>query len=322
MTDFKEVPLFRTMVPVTLPQVNIKLNDGFVFLGSCFAQYVGGKFQEYGMPTIVNPLGTLYNPASIDAVISNAVHEELDAYIFPSQGRYFCWLAGTQISAESHDECKQIVGKALAKLKAHIVRSKYLFLTLGTNVAYVHHELNTVVSNCHRMPQKLFLERKFSLSECVSILKHIVASVQSLNPDMKVIFTVSPYRYAKYGFHGSQLAKSTLLLAVDALCKAYPDVCHYFPSYEILLDELRDYRFYASDMLHPSPDAVDYIWNRLVANTFDQSAIDYLNAFDPLRKGLMHRSFNADCAQEEERLRLLGEKVKALQEKFGITPIV
>ncbi len=318
MKDFKETPLFRTLVDIPTANPPIRPSDGFVFLGSCFAQYVGGKFAEYGLPSLVNPLGTLYNPCSIDMVISQAARPDFGSFLFRSGEAHCCWLAGTQIKADSEQGISTLTGNALARLRKALSTGRYLFITLGTNVAYRHRELNRVVCNCHRMPQSLFEEISLSLEECVETLQHSVRTAQSLNPDIRIVFTVSPYRYAKYGFHRSQLAKSTLLLAIDAVRKSFPQVCSYFPSYEIQLDELRDYRFYAADMLHPSPEAVDYIWQRLVHHTFSDEAKQYLRAYEPIRKGLDHRSLTPDSAEEKARLTALREKAALLQQQYAL----
>ncbi len=318
MKDFKDTPLFRTLVDIPTANPPIRPSDGFVFLGSCFAQYVGGKFAEYGLPSLVNPLGTLYNPCSIDTVVSQAAQPDFASFLFRSNDSYGCWLAGTQMKADSEEGISALIDNALAQLRKALSTSRYLFITLGTNVAYRHRELDRVVSNCHRMPQSLFEEVALNLEECADTLQHTVRTAQSLNPEMRIVFTVSPYRYAKYGFHRSHLAKSTLLLAIDAVCKSFPQACSYFPSYEIQLDELRDYRFYAADMLHPSQEAVDYIWQRLVHHTFSDEAKQYLRAYEPIRKGLEHRSFMPDSAEEKARIAALREKAAALQHQHGI----
>ncbi len=318
MKDFKETPLFRTLVDVSTMNPPIQPSDGFVFLGSCFAQYVGGKFMEYGLPSLVNPLGTLYNPASINAVVSQTANPDFASSLFRSDDKYYSWLAGTQFKADSEENISTLLNTTLVRLRTGISSSRYLFITLGTNVVYRHRKLNRIVSNCHRMPQSLFEEVSLSLEECVKTLQHTVQVVLALNRDMRIVFTVSPYRYAKYGFHGSQLAKSTLLLAIDSVCRDFPQVCSYFPSYEIQLDELRDYRFYAADMLHPSPEAVDYIWQRLVHHTFSDEAKQYLRDYEPIRKGLEHRSFTPDSAEEKARIVALRQKAAALQRRYGI----
>ena len=313
-----ETPLFRTVVDLPDWPFRIFPADGFVFLGSCFAQNVGMRFSDYGMQAMVNPLGVLYNPLSIESVAIQAAHPSVEPYIFPHEGQFRCWLAGTQYAAQTAEDCAAQVTDTLGRLRNGIANAKYAFITLGTNVAYRHKQLDCVVCNCHRVPQQAFIEERISLHECTESLIRTVKSLLEINKDIRLIFTVSPYRYAKYGYHGSQLSKSVLLLAVQTVCESYPDVCHYFPSYEILLDELRDYRFYAEDMHHPSAQAIDYIWTRLVQCAFSSQAQQYLRDYEPIRKGLLHRPLQANNDAENARKAELESRAAAIRLQYGI----
>ena len=314
-----EAPLFRTVVD--LPQWPFRMfpADGFVFLGSCFAQHVGSRFADYGMQATVNPLGVLYNPFSIERVIMQTVQPCVEPFVFQHEGQFRSWLAGTQHIADTAEDCAAQIRETLSGLKHGIVNARYVFITLGTNVVYRHKQLDAVVCNCHRVPQQAFVEERISLDQCTESLIRTVKSLLKINTDIRLIFTVSPYRYAKYGYHGSQLSKSVLLLAVESVCKSFPDVCHYFPSYEILLDELRDYRFYAEDMHHPSAQAIDYIWSRLAQCAFSTQTMQYLKEYEPIRKGLLHRPLQANAEEEKARRADLESRAKAIRQKYGIS---
>ena len=314
-----EAPLFRTVVD--LPQWPFRMfpADGFVFLGSCFAQHVGSRFADYGMQATVNPLGVLYNPLSIERVIMQTVQPCVEPYIFQHEGQFRCWLAGTQHIADTAEDCAAQIRETLSGLKHGIENARYVFITLGTNVVYRHKQLDAVVCNCHRVPQQAFVEERIPLHDCTESLLRTVKSLLEINPDIRLIFTVSPYRYAKYGYHGSQLSKSVLLLAVESVCESLPDVCHYFPSYEILLDELRDYRFYAEDMHHPSAQAIDYIWSRLAQCAFSTQTMQYLKEYEPIRKGLLHRPLQANAEEEKARRADLESRAAAIRQKYGIS---
>ena len=314
-----ETPLFRTVVD--LPQWPFRMfpADGFVFLGSCFAQHVGSRFGDYGMQATVNPLGVLYNPLSIECVIMQTVQPCVEPYIFQHEGQFRCWLAGTQYFADTAEGCAAQIRETLSGLKHGIENARYVFITLGTNVVYRHKQLDAVVCNCHRVPQQAFIEERIPLDQCTESLIRTVKSLLEINPDIRLIFTVSPYRYAKYGYHGSQLSKSVLLLAVESVCESFPDVCHYFPSYEILLDELRDYRFYAEDMHHPSAQAIDYIWSRLAQCAFSTQTMQYLKEYEPIRKGLLHRPLQANAEEEKARRADLECRAAAIRQKYGIS---
>ena len=292
--------------------------DGFVFLGSCFAQHVGSRFADYGMQAMVNPLGVLYNPLSIERVIMQTAQPCVEPFVFQHEGQFRCWLAGTQHIADTAEGCAAQIRATLSELKHEIENARYVFITLGTNVVYRHKQLDCVVCNCHRVPQQAFMEERIPLHQCTESLIRTIKALLEINNHIRLIFTVSPYRYAKYGYHGSQLSKSVLLLAVQAVCESFPDVCYYFPSYEILLDELRDYRFYAEDMLHPSAQAIDYIWSRFVQCAFSPQAQQYLKDYEPIRKGLLHRPLQANNDEENARKTELESRAASIRQKYGI----
>lgn len=310
--------LFRTLVDVPVWNPLLTLRDESVFLGSCFAENVGHRFLDYGLPAIVNPLGVLYNPASILEVVRQALRPDV-LPLFQADGEWRCWLADTQLGGSSEQECREVVEGAFMLLGEGLRRARNVFLTLGTHVCYRLKEGNLLVSNCHKQPGRLFDEARLSLSECVAALEEIVLLLQEASPQVRIVLTVSPYRYAKYGFHQSQIAKSTLLLAVDELCQRFPSTVCYFPAYEIIMDELRDYRFYTSDMLHPSPQAVDYIWQRMVENLMDAELQQYLKEYEPIRRDLAHRPIHPDSPQAIHFQQSAKERLEALKAKYGIT---
>ena len=215
--------LFRTEIDIPKADFEIQPAEQMLFVGSCFADNLGRRFVENRFRATVNPFGVMYNPDSI----LHTVEKSLD------------------------------------------VHPRVAVFTLGTNHVYILKETGEIVDNCQKRPQRLFEERELSVDECadylqkaIDLLKAERKQTSSADGGLKVIITVSPIRYAKYGYHGSQLSKATLLLAADKLVKANPGVVSYFPAYEIMNDELRDYRFYKEDMLHPSDQAVEYIWEK------------------------------------------------------------
>lgn len=182
--------------------------------------------------------------------------------------------------------------------------------TLGTNHVYILKETGEIVDNCQKRPQRLFEERELSVDECVEYLS------KAVEPFRKVIVTVSPIRYAKYGYHGSALSKATLLLAANELEKRYPDVVRYFPAYEIVNDELRDYRFYQEDMLHPSNQAVEYIWQKFRETFFGKVAEQFLEEWKPIKEALNHRPFNPDNEEYKQFLAKTKEKERLFNLKY------
>ena len=197
----------------------------------------------------------------------------------------------------------------------------YAILTLGTNRVYILKETNEIVDNCRKQPQNLFREEQLSIEECVNYLSLAIDRLIELNKDIKIIVTVSPIRYAKYGFHGSQLSKATLLLASQQLLELYPDRVEYFPAYEIVNDELRDYRFYAADMLHPTEQAVDYIWERFSDTYFSQSTTDFIAEWRPLKQALAHKVLDATSNDFIKFKQSSIEKLNSIAEKYPLLDV-
>ena len=197
----------------------------------------------------------------------------------------------------------------------------YAILTLGTNRVYILKETNEIVDNCRKQPQNLFREEQLSIEECVNYLSLAIDRLIELNKDIKIIVTVSPIRYAKYGFHGSQLSKATLLLASQQLLERYPDRVEYFPTYEIMNDELRDYRFYAADMLHPTEQAVDYIWERFSDTYFSQSTTDFITEWRPLKQALAHKVLDATSNDFIKFKQSSIEKLNLIAKKYPLLDV-
>ena len=197
----------------------------------------------------------------------------------------------------------------------------YAILTLGTNRVYILKESNEIVDNCRKQPQNLFREEQLSIEECVNYLTLAIDRLIELNKDIKIIVTVSPIRYAKYGFHGSQLSKATLLLASQQLLERYPDRVEYFPAYEIVNDELRDYRFYAADMLHPTEQAVDYIWERFSDTYFSQSTTDFITEWRPLKQALAHKVLDATSNEFIKFKQSSIEKLNLIAKKYPLLDV-
>lgn len=277
------------------PEFEIAPCEEMFFVGSCFADSIGQRFREEGFPVTVNPYGTMYNPASI-------LHTVRRTLAMSVQG-----------GAQSPALCCEGQSCRIPDI---------VFLTLGTNHIYRLRETGEIVDNCQKRPAALFQEEELSVDQCADYLQQTINLLHRHYPKVRIVLTVSPIRYRKYGYHESQLSKATLLLAVDHLLKAESSTpnsqrsTHYFPAYEIVMDELRDYRFYASDMLHPSGQAVEYIWERLVGTYFSAEAKSYLDEWRPLKQALAHRPFNPEAAEYKALMDKTMLKVAELQERY------
>lgn len=265
---------FRTIVDIPTPEFTIEPQEKMLFVGSCFADNIGKRFVDEMFLATVNPLGVMYNPASILHTI------------------------------QSIEDAPRVA-----------------FLTLGTNHVYILKETGEIVDNCRKRPARLFHEEELTVDECAEYLQKAVDILNSRNKDVQVVVTVSPIRYAKYGYHGSQLSKATLQLAADKLVKANAN-CTYFPAYEIVNDELRDYRFYREDMLHPTDQAVEYIWQRLQETYLSNSAKDFIEKWKPLKEAIRHRPFNPDGAEYIAFANKTKENIAKLRLKYPLLPLI
>ena len=267
---------FRTIVDIEDPGFRIGPCEKVLFVGSCFATEMARRFEEEKYRTIANPFGVMYNPASVAHTVERMSHEELSDV-------------------------------------------KTAFITLGTNHVYILKETDEIVDNCEKRPASLFREDVLGVDDCVAYLVTSVARLHTANPDMHIVLTVSPIRYRKYGYHGSQLSKATLQLAIEKLiseCSNLHASLTYFPAYEIVNDELRDYRFYKEDMLHPSDQAVAYIWQRLSDVYLSDEAKAFMKEWAPLKAVLNHHPFNPDSEEYRVLMDKTMLKVAVLQKKY------
>ncbi|MCD8296999.1 MAG: GSCFA domain-containing protein [Prevotella sp.] len=195
-------------------------------------------------------------------------------------------------------------------------KPRIALFTLGTNRVYILKETGEIVDNCEKRPQRLFTEKELTVDDCADYLSEAIEILMGRRQDVKIVITVSPIRYAKYGFHGSALSKAILLLAIDKLEKRYNDIVKYFPAYEIVNDELRDYRFYAPDMLHPSQQAVEYIWEQFSEVYLSDNAKRFIAEWKPVKEALGHKPFNSESEEYKAFMRKTMLKVEALSKKY------
>lgn len=281
---------FRTPVNITLAPFAIEPRERMLFVGSCFADNIGRRFVDDKFRATVNPYGVMYNPASIMHTVKRWTGE---------------LVAAQSEASDSGSDVRLAISEA----------PQTAVFTLGTNHVYILNETGEIVDNCRKRPQRLFTERELSVDECADYLRDAVTMLRQINPSVRIIITVSPIRYAKYGFHSSQLSKATLLLAADKLTKEIDNVV-YFPAYEIVNDELRDYRFYREDMLHPTDQAVEYIWQRFGETFFSKQTRKFLEEWHPIKAALAHRPFNPEAEEYRKFLEKAKEEERELMERY------
>ncbi len=261
-------------------------DDGVVLIGSCFADNVGTKLQEANFRCCVNPFGTLYNPMSI----AEAIRRPHSSLLFQSDGIWHSWMHHSRFSAPSAEQLVDNINSAIVEAHDMLKTARLLIVTFGSAYVYRLADTGQIVANCHKQDERMFRRSRISVSDIVDEWLPLIDELQAINPQLKVMFTVSPIRHKRDGLHANQLSKAVLLLAVDELCERRPDVCLYFPAYEIMMDELRDYRFYADDMVHPSPLAAEYIWQRFSETYFDRRTQEEAEKWRKVAKREKHRT--------------------------------
>ena len=293
----------QTKITVAAPDFLIDYNSRLMMLGSCFAENMGSKFSYYKFDVDVNPCGIIYNPLSVANVLRLIVEvkqfEKSD--LRQVGGKWVSLYHHGAFSSTDPDECLRRINDRLTKATGELRTLDLLVITWGTAWVYRYTRENIVVSNCHKIPSQEFERSRLSVEDIVKEYLVLIGRLREINPGLRILFTVSPIRHWKDGAHGNQLSKATLLLAIDRLREELQHV-YYFPAYEIVLDELRDYRFYADDMLHMSGFTVDYIWERFLYSFISPEVLGLMNQIGRVNKGVAHRPFDP---QSEEYHRLV-----------------
>ena len=312
---------------IDIPESNFKIDytSNVAFIGSCFAENISNKFIERKFHVLVNPLGIIYNPLSIENMlrkIANAndghtTYTEKD--VFHDGEFWSSWNAhgsmsvkGSERDTGARDECIQKLNRAICESRNFLSNADAVFITFGTAYVYFLKETGKVVSNCHKQSAALFERRLISVEEAAQALQGIVKSLQQINSDIHIVFTVSPLRHLNDGAHGNNLSKSTLLLAIEKIQQEFGNVT-YFPSYEIVMDELRDYRFYADDMVHLSTTAEDYIFERMQGIFCDEKTISHIKYVEKFMKTVHHRILDSHSIRTQDLIQQQLAKAENLE---------
>lgn len=309
---------FRTIVKPLPYRGMINHQQGVMMLGSCFSDNIGQRLRQACFDIEINPFGTLYNPASIacgiDAIIKCRRYSLDDLFQIEGDKRWHSFSHHSSYSSVDSNAMLETINKKVADAHEMLTRVSTLIITFGTAWVYESHDTGMVVSNCHKLPASRFNRRMMSIEDIVSKWRGVIADIKSLNKSVKVVFTVSPIRHLRDGAHENQLSKSTLLLAINQLERECDDVI-YFPSYEMMNDDLRDYRFYASDMTHPSEVAVDYIYEQFSQSFFDDDTVMLAEKCVKLSKRLLHKPMSDDKEAVERFVQSTNQlKIEMLQQ--------
>ena len=304
---------FRTTISTKKYPFDINYSSKILFLGSCFSDHVSQKILDGGFSVVANPFGVLYNPISIknafNIFLEKKQFEESDL-IF-NQGLYHSFFHHGQFSNPSKEKALEQINKSISLHQQFVKNADFIFITFGTSYVYRHTEQNIIVSNCHKLPTKTFDHFSLTIEEIVLEYTPLLKALKVQNPNLQIIFTVSPIRHWKDGAHENQLSKARLHLAIEELQNRF-DFVHYYPSYEIIMDDLRDYRFYAKDMIHLNTQAVNYIYEHF-RNSFYKSETQIIEKrVIKLKQALNHRPFNPDTIEHRDFIKHTKQKIEQL----------
>lgn len=309
---------FTTKIPVQKSTFPIDYDSKVMLLGSCFAENMGKKFDYFKFQAITNPFGIIFNAVSLEKLIRRAVENRTftENDIFFHNDLWHCYEVHSELSNLDKDAFLESLNDIIRSTNKQLNESTHIIITLGTSWVYRNIETNEIVANCHKVPQKQFTKELLSIHQTEESLQSIISLIHSVNPNCNFIFTVSPVRHIKDGFAENTLSKAHLIAAIHKTITHHPSPITYFPAYEIMMDELRDYRFYAEDMLHPSQTAIDYIWIQFFENYISESVFGLMKEICSIQKGLQHRPFNPNTESHQKFVLTLEEKMKRINERL------
>lgn len=318
----------QTHIPLSKqPDNQIDYQSKLLLLGSCFAENMGDKFEYYKFQNFQNPFGIIFNPLSIEKLIIKSIQKVYftEADVFFHNEQWHCYDVHSKLSHTSKETLLNQLNNLINLTAKQLYNTSHIIITLGTAWVYKLNSTGQIVANCHKVPQNNFTKVLLSIQDISESLHNIVENIQRINPEVKFIFTVSPVRHIKDGFVENNVSKSHLISAIYNVLQV-PSLGlpagkagvkgHYFPSFELLMDELRDYRFYADDMLHPNTTAVNYIWEKFSHVWIDSEAYKTMEAVDSIQKRLQHKPFNQDSEAHQQFVKTLEAGKTVLQNQF------
>lgn len=307
---------FRTIVPIPKATENITYYSKIVSLGSCFAVNMAQKFAYYKFPVTLNPFGILFHPLAIEGILHRAWQQipYTSNDFFKHNELWHSFSFHSDLSQLNLENAISLANTQQLQLRQALKEATFCFITLGTAWVYIYNSTDTIVANCHKLPSQHFSKRLLSVYEITESLTNILTLLHTIQPEIHCVFTISPVRHLKDGFLENQVSKAQLFSALYPLLS--DGKVSYFPACELLLDELRDYRFYANDMVHPSEGAINYIWERWVETYVDEATQADMKQVDSIQKGLLHRPFNPESETHRKFLEQLKQKMEVFTLKY------
>ena len=285
----------KLTTPIKLSRQNPPINysSKVLLLGSCFAQNMGAKLEYYKFQQCTNPFGILFHPVAIEKLITRAVNQTwfTSKDVFLQNEQWHCFLAHSKLSNTSEEDLISALNSALEKLRFSLLEASHVVFTFGTAWVYKHLEKDTIVANCHKVPQKEFVKQLLSPDDVSDVLLGIETKLRTINPTCSIINTVSPVRHIKDGLIANSRSKAHLIAGVQEIVSP-EKLNYYFPSYEIMMDELRDYRYYKEDLIHPNQTAIAIIWNAFTGSWICPETAALQKKIATIQSGLLHTPFN------------------------------
>jgi GSCFA family len=308
---------FRTTLSIPKSSFDLSYETPLFMLGSCFTENIGARLNDLHLPVLTNPFGIVYNPISMAKCINNLMINDLfsEKNVFQQGDLWHSWQHHSRFSSPEKAEILRGINAELSTARHHFSKTKTLILTLGTANVFVEKKSNQVVNNCHKVPPQYFEKKRLSVEDVVTNLKTVFEKIFLQNTDCQIVMTVSPIRHLRDGLIENNRSKAVLLLACGELSDLFPNV-HYFPAYELVIDDLRDYRFYAPDMMHPTDQAIDYIWQHFTDTFFSEKTKTITDEIQKINLMKQHRPLHPNTEGYQQFVNTLQQKVDNLQKKY------
>mgnify|MGYP005754560201 CR=1 FL=1 len=311
--------MFRTEVNVPRSHLALTLQQRVITIGSCFAEVIGSKLKSNKVDVLTNPFGTIFNPVSVCRLLKAAAGEDYDfeKHLVHHNGIWYAYDLHSSVSSPNKEQLLQLIQERQKAAAQYLQNASLLIVTLGTAIAYELTDTGNVVANCHKLPAKQFNRVLLNLEDTRLYFQQTLEQLKSINPELKILLTVSPVRHVKEKLTMNSVSKSELRLLCHYLQEANPNVL-YFPAYEIMMDDLRDYRYYKDDMLHPTSLAENYIWEKFVEAYYDEPFQKFISEWDKIARALAHKPFHPRTEGHQAFLRSTGKQLQELANKYGI----
>ena len=309
---------FTTPIPIPKGNNPISYDSQIISLGSCFAVNIAEKLNYFKFQNTCNPFGILFHPLAIHEIIRKSLSDEkfIDSDIFYHNEMWHCFSAHSELSNLRKEALLQNLNESLEIVRNKITKATHVIITYGTAWVYRDTKTGNLVANCHKLPQSQFTKELLPVETIQSGIAETITLIKKASPMCAIIFTVSPVRHIKDGFIENQRSKAHLITAIHNVLDKHQIQADYFPSYEIMMDELRDYRFYSEDMLHPNATAIQYIWNRFAETRLSAATQTVMAEVSHIRKALQHKPFHPDSESHKRFLKKLQSKIQQLRQRF------